>query len=178
MRCAGKTAVGRELATLLEREFVDLDDEVLAAAREGGAFDGVGAVFEGLGVAAFRALEVRCLARSLERPAGQVAGRVVATGGGVVESAPARRLLAGATCVWLRAPVEVLRARMAADPVARPALGGGDPLAELGDLLERRTPWYRDLAAVEIATAAADARAVARGIAGSLARLAERAEPS
>jgi shikimate kinase len=72
---------------------------------------------------------------------------VLATGGGVVEDPTSRALLAGCVCLWLDAPIEVLQARLrAAGAQSRPALGGGDPAAELPDLARRRAAWYGELA--------------------------------
>ena len=51
--------------------------------------------------------------------------------------------------VWLSAPPEVLRSRLAADPATasrRPALGGGDVLDEVAPALARREPLYREVA--------------------------------
>ena len=150
LRCSGKTQVGRELARRRGWEFGDLDDELLALARESDTFDSVGDVLARLGQPAFRALESDVLARALARPG----PRVLATGGGVVEREANRELLAGVTCVWLRAEPEVLRARMRADPSPRPPLIGtgtdADSLDEIEALLQRREPWYRAVATLEI----------------------------
>jgi shikimate dehydrogenase len=71
---AGKSGVGRRLAELLGKEFVDVDDMV---ALEAGM--PVPEIFERRGERGFRDLEVACTARACARP-----NRVIATGGGVV----------------------------------------------------------------------------------------------
>jgi shikimate kinase len=145
MRCAGKSTLGRALAAALGRPFVDLDDEVLRwAALSGRSAGSVAELLEREGEPTFRRLEAERL-RMLLEPAPRI---VLAAGGGVVERADARSLLArAARCFMLSVPVDVLRARMGPEEAARrPALLGGDPVAELGELLARREEWYRAVA--------------------------------
>ena len=144
-RCSGKTSVGRALAARLGCPFVDLDDAVAALAGLASAGD----VIERLGLERFRQLERTALHGAL---AGDGA-RVLATGGGVVEGAENRALLRERSrCVWLRADAAVLRERMAADSTARPALLGGDAVAEIEELARRREPLYRGLAELAVDT--------------------------
>jgi shikimate kinase len=59
--------------------------------------------------------------------------------------------------VWLTAPVDVIRRRLAADPLTasrRPGLAGPDPLAEVEAAVETREPLYRESADVSFDTAA------------------------
>lgn len=145
LRCAGKTSVGARLAALLGVPFVDLDERVAVLANELTA----GAALRRLGEPAFRALESRALADALAEPG----ALVLATGGGCVQDPANRaRLAREATCVWLRAPVDVLRRRLAADTTERPALAGASAAAELAALAARREPEYRELAAFAIDT--------------------------
>ena len=83
---------------------------------------------------------------------------VLATGGGVVVAAANRELLrsCGRPIVWLTAPADVIRGRLAADPTTRdrrPALTGSDPLAEVSAALMAREPLYRECAEVTFDTA-------------------------
>lgn len=154
LRCTGKSTVGRLVADLLGRPFVDLDDEIAALASDRDMeYDTVGEVLKALGEPAFRQVEAEALSRTL-----QVSSDcVLATGGGVVELEKNRALLGRRTvCVWLQAELDVLRERMSADPTERPALMGDDPSAELDLLAERRNPWYRELAAFEIDSGSED----------------------
>lgn len=160
LRCSGKSTVGRELARLLGLGFVDLDEMIAGKFSEEAGEDPctVGEVLERIGVPAFRELESRCLREVLGD--GPV---VVATGGGAVEAPGNRSLLSASRCLWLDAPVEVLAARLRADPTLRPALlGGGDPAAELAELHEKRAPLYREVASVRLQAAPATALEVAR----------------
>jgi len=150
LRCAGKTTVGRLLASALGRGFVDTDEALarLFAAEAGEAVRPAGELLATLGEARFRALEECALRRALEDPAASV----VATGGGCVERAANRELLrAGATCVYLRASVAELARRLRSDPAPRPALVGTDAADELALLFERRAPLYEQVAAFEVA---------------------------
>ena len=152
LRCSGKTSVGRELARLLGRRFVDLDDELLNAWRRSperrtalapASPAHAGELLVLLGEPAFRALESRTLRSVLsgEEPI------VLATGGGVAELAENRAELGRrAFVVWMRVDLPVLQARLAADPVFRPALLGADPAGELPELARRRASFYGEVA--------------------------------
>jgi shikimate kinase len=102
-------------------------------------------VFAEAGEAHFRAVE----ARVVDAVAAE-SRQVISVGGGAVLRAENRPRLKGAgCCIWLTAAVETLAARIAADPgsaAQRPALSGGDVLAEIRALLEERTPLYAALA--------------------------------
>ncbi len=142
-RCAGKSSVGPLLAELLGLSFLDTDVELARrwAAAQGCDPLSAGEVLALIGVPAFRCLERDEVERALSGPP-----RVVATGGGCVETAGVRELLrARAHVVWLHAPLEVLEARLAADPAPRPALD-----VDLADLLERRRAGYADLARIDL----------------------------
>jgi len=145
-RCSGKSTVGARLAAALGRPFVDLDARVLELGRRAGIrADTVGALLERAGAARFRDLESVATRLVLE-PEPRI---VLATGGGVVERADSRAWLArAARSVYLVVPLEVLRARLGADPNPRPALTGtgADPAAELEAVVRRRDPLYRSLA--------------------------------
>lgn len=105
------------------------------------------------GEAAFRDVETEVLRDTLPAFTG-----VLATGGGVVLRPENRRLLRerGRPVVWLTAPAEVIRRRLAADQTTaarRPALHGGDPLDEVAAALDAREPLYREVADVVFDTA-------------------------
>lgn len=150
MRCSGKSVTGRALAAKLGLPFLDLDEELLVDAGHAGVHaPSAGALLMDVGQLAFRGFESSALRRVLE-PCQQV---VLATGGGALES-PANRgwLKRAARCVWLRADVDVLHRRMQADDSLRPALLGRDPLAEVGELLKRRSANYAALSELEVDT--------------------------
>jgi shikimate kinase len=133
---SGKSSVGRELARLLNRPFVDLDAEVEAQTGRP-----IPELFESDGEAAFRLAESRALA-SVAR-----AHAVVSCGGGVVLDPSNRALLVSSgVVVYLEASLETLRARVGTGD-GRPLLrdGGGGPEV-LERLLADREPLYRELA--------------------------------
>jgi shikimate kinase len=131
---SGKSSVGRMLAERLGWRFVDTDALVEAAAGAS-----VARIFEREGEAGFRAREREVL-RSL---AGS--GCVIALGGGAVESAENREILAGkGRLVWLDARPETLAGRIGAD-AGRPLLAGLDArgrIEHLRELAARRAAAY------------------------------------
>jgi shikimate kinase len=128
---AGKTTVGSRCAARLVRDFVDTDDLVVAHA---GPID---EIFAHGGEARFRELEKQVVADVCASPA----PLVIACGGGTVLDPDNRRRLRDAgTIVWLRAPVDVLTARVGAG-AGRPLLAG-DPRAALSRLAAAREAAY------------------------------------
>jgi shikimate kinase len=132
----GKSEVGRRLARRLERPFVDVDGLVEAAAGRS-----VKDIFASEGEAAFRALERDAVARACE-----VAGAVIATGGGtLLDPENRRRLAAAGPIVCLAAsPEEILR--RVGDGSSRPLLANGtrpeDRLSRIRSLLLDRASAY------------------------------------
>lgn len=122
----------------------------------------------------FRDEEAAVLADLLARFPG-----VLSTGGGAVLRAKNREALraSGRPVVWLAAPAEVIRQRLAADPTTaarRPALAApsspgrstpGDPLAEVTAALVERETLYRECADFQIDTSIATPAAVAARVA-------------
>lgn len=142
MMGAGKTTIGRQLAKLLNREFVDLDQEL--EARCGVK---VSLIFEIEGEEGFRRRETLMLDECTRRP-----GIVLATGGGAVMAAANRqRLKSRGTVVYLRAGGTELYRRVARDH-NRPLLQTPDPRARLDSLLAQREPLYDDVAGVTFET--------------------------
>ncbi len=140
-RGSGKSALAAALASRLGCSWQDADDVLEAEAGES-----IAELIQRRGEPAFRAAEAGLLPRLLADEAG-----ILATGGGVVLREENRRLLRerGRPVVWLMAPAEVLRGRLAADPATasrRPALGGGDVLAEVAAAVVEREPLYREVA--------------------------------
>jgi 3-dehydroquinate synthase len=132
----GKTAVGRELARLLGRPFVDLD-EVIEEAAGGPVAD----IFGREGEEGFRRRE-RAAVAGLPPDA----GLIVATGGGVLLDPDNRRALAaGGQLVLLTATPEALAARLQGD-ATRPLLqGAADPTTRIAELLAARADAYGGL---------------------------------
>src|SRR5258707_10908414 len=131
---AGKTNIGRRLATRLNLPFFDSDTEIEAAAGET-----IEEIFRNRGEAAFRDGERRVIARLLGQPI-----HVLATGGGAFMEPATRALIARrGVSVWLRADLDVLLARVSRR-TNRPLLQREDPRSVLADLIERRHPVYAE----------------------------------
>ena len=131
---AGKTSVGRRLASRLGVSFIDADAEIETAAG-----CTISEIFETHGEAAFRDGERRVIARLLDDQPG-----VLGTGGGAFLDPETRAKVAEkGISVWLRADLDVLIARCARRN-NRPLLWHGDPREILGRLIDERYPVYAE----------------------------------
>ena len=131
---AGKSAIGRRLASRLGMTFVDADTEIERAAG-----CSITDIFELHGEAAFRDGERRVIARLLARPA-----HVLATGGGAFMDPNTRAAIReSGISVWLRADLDLLVSRVSRRS-NRPLLAGGDPRAILERLIAERHPIYAE----------------------------------
>ncbi len=129
---AGKSCIGRRLASQLALEFVDADAEIEKAAG-----CSIEEIFERHGESAFRDGERRVIARLLDKP-----GQVLATGGGAFMDPRTRAAIRErAISVWLRADLELLLKRTGRRN-NRPLLKRGDPREILGRLIAERYPVY------------------------------------
>ncbi len=134
MMGSGKSSVGRRLAGRLGVAFRDADSEIELAAG-----CTIAEIFDRFGESAFRDGERKVIARLLAEPA-----HVLATGGGAfIDPATRAHLKESAVTVWIKAPVEVLLARVQRRD-NRPLLRSGDPRETLERLLAERTPIYAE----------------------------------
>ncbi|MGO8711887.1 MAG: shikimate kinase [Rhizomicrobium sp.] len=132
MMGAGKSSVGRRLAAQLGVPFRDADSEIEAAAG-----CTIAEIFDRFGEQAFRDGERRVILRLLTEPP-----HVLATGGGAfVDERTRAQIKADAVSIWLRAPPELLAARVQRRET-RPLLRDGDPREILEKLLAAREPFY------------------------------------
>jgi len=132
MMGAGKSSIGRRLAARMQVGFRDADSEIESAAGRP-----ITAIFGDYGEAAFRDCEARVIARLLDTPP-----HILATGGGAYMTADTRERLKGkATTVWLRAPVDILFARVKRKG-ERPLLNTDNPRETLERILREREPTY------------------------------------
>ncbi len=131
---AGKTKIGRRLASRLGLPFFDSDEEIESAAGET-----IEEIFANRGEAVFRDGERRVIARLLAGPV-----HVLSTGGGAFMDAATRRIIAArGVSIWLRADLDVLFARVLRR-TNRPLLKTPDPRAVLAELIDRRYPIYAE----------------------------------
>ncbi len=131
---AGKTAIGRKVATMTGLAFIDSDHEIETVSRMS-----VAELFESYGEAEFRALEARVLSRLLEE-----GPKVISTGGGAYMNAETRRFIREAgISIWLKADFEILMERVRRKQ-HRPLLKNADPDAVMRELIARRYPIYAE----------------------------------
>lgn len=129
---AGKSTVGKKLATLVELPFYDADHEIEKVSTMT-----VPELFEAYGEAEFRDLERRVIARMLED--GPI---VLATGGGAYMNEQTRRTIASeGVSVWLNAELDVLMARVVRKQ-NRPLLKNDNPRGVMERLMTERYPVY------------------------------------
>jgi shikimate kinase len=156
---SGKTAVGRRLAALLGKQFLDSDAEI--EKRTG---VDVRYIFEKEGEARFRVREREVIADLTA-----LDGVVVATGCGVVlDAANRERLVTTGTVVYLETNIETLVRRTKAAKT-RPLLMNDDPRAVLERLMVTRRPLYEQTADLRVETTGRQVRAVAVDIQQRLA---------
>ncbi len=128
----GKSTVGRKLAGMLQRDFIDADDAIVAAAQRS-----IPEIFETFGEAHFRDGERRVIARLIEEGHG-----VIATGGGAfVDPVTRASVLERGIAVWIDCDVNTLVERTARRG-NRPLLQNGDPREILTRLAHERAPFY------------------------------------
>lgn len=145
-RGSGKTTIAGPLAKRLGWDWVDADAEIECRAGRT-----IREIFAEEGEPAFREIERQVMRDLLRRDR-----LVVAAGGGAVLDGETRREMVHAgPVVWLRASIESLSRRTGRDETSarhRPDLTAAGGVAEIEDLLARRTPLYRECATVTVDT--------------------------
>jgi 3-dehydroquinate synthetase/shikimate kinase len=135
---SGKTAIGRRVASRHGAPFVDLDEEIEAAA---GAR--IPEIFEHEGEAGFRKRErlaIEALGDADQTPR---LTRVIAPGGGAIVDPRNRwRLFRRRRVIWLDVRAEVVAQRLRRSPTVRPLVGGRDPMGAVRDLAAARARFY------------------------------------
>ena len=133
---AGKSSIGKRLASRFGLVFVDVDREI--EVRTGAT---IPTIFECEGEVGFRARESATLADLLQRE-----GLVIATGGGAVLDAGSRqRMRARGFVVYLQVSLARQVERLARDR-SRPLIAGDDREQVLQRLSGLREPLYREVA--------------------------------
>lgn len=128
----GKSTVGRKLAAMLGRDFIDADEAIVAAAQRS-----IPEIFETFGEAHFREGERRVIARLIDEGHG-----VIATGGGAFMDPTTRAtVLEKGIAVWIDCDIDTLVERTSRRP-NRPLLKQGDPKEILTRLARERSPFY------------------------------------
>jgi shikimate kinase len=156
----GKTAVGKQLARLLDEPFIDSDAEI---ERHAGV--DIPYIFEREGEAGFRQREREVLAELCQRQ-----GIVLATGGGAVLAPENRRVLHETGVVVYLATSLAQQLQRVGKGRGRPMLKGTDLPQRLAQLREQREPLYREIADVTLCTDNRRVSRVAEMILGELGR--------
>jgi shikimate kinase len=129
---AGKSSVGRIVATQLGIPFIDSDAEIERVSRMS-----ISELFNAYGEDEFRALEGRVMKRLLKG-----GPRVVSTGGGAfINDRTRRHIKKGGVSVWLKAELDVLWERVNKRDT-RPLLKTENPKQTLENLMNARYPIY------------------------------------
>ena len=158
---AGKSTIGKQLASILKLDFVDTDLEIQ---RRTGV--DIPTIFEFEGEEGFRRREQTVIDELTQHD-----HQVLATGGGAVTVADNRRNLASrGFVIYLHCSVDQQYDRTARDR-NRPLLETDDPRARLEQLMEAREPLYRETADLVVSTEKRSANAVAREIVEALETL-------
>ena len=136
---AGKSAVGRKVAAMLELPFADADAEIETASKMT-----IPELFEQYGEPEFRSLEKRVVSRLLK-----TGPQVLATGGGAfVNDSTRQAIKRRGISVWLSAGIDLLMERVSRRQ-NRPLLRDPDPRGVMQRLMTDRYPVYA-LADIEV----------------------------
>ena len=165
----GKSSVGRELSELLCCRFVDLDAEI--EERCGHA---VADIFAECGEAEFRRIEKETLkdiletggrvleiypssstpaCKNQEHPSNERPQMILALGGGAVMTRECEEMVHEQTvCVYLKASVDELVARLSSETAGRPLLNTTDLHSRILNLMPKRASTYERVAHLAINT--------------------------
>ena len=136
-RGSGKSTVGKKLAWMLRLEYVSIDAEIERAAGKP-----IARIVQDEGWVGFRLAEEAALAR-----AARVDGRLLDTGGGIVEVPGNRALLRRyGRVVRLAASMGTLLARTESSSDRPPLTAHDDPADEMAEIVARREPLYGETA--------------------------------
>ena len=145
-RAVGKSAVGRLLAPMLGRTYIDTDTELVEQAGMS-----IAQFVDTSGWGAFRKMERSVLQQICQRDM-----QVVATGGGVIlDPLNTDAMRSTGTLVWLKASLETIRKRILSDRKSdqtRPALSAKGMINEIEEILAERNPYYEQAMDLRIDT--------------------------
>lgn len=129
---AGKTVIGRRVATILHLPFYDSDQEIEKAAQMT-----INEIFEIYGESEFRAVEQRVITNLIKK--GPI---VLATGGGAYMNEEIRKAIQkNGISIWLKADIDVLIERVSRR-LTRPLLQTESPKKTMQKLMKQRNPIY------------------------------------
>ena len=153
---AGKSTVGRRLATALDVDFADAD--ALIEAEMGMS---VSDIFVTLGEPAFRAKELEVIAKALRESNG-----VLALGGGAIVNPDTREALQGEQVIWLQVDIASATSRVGMN-TARPLLIG-NVRGRMAELMAERAPLYEEVSTITVNTSGRKVREIVDEIVAQL----------
>ncbi|WP_281245290.1 shikimate kinase [Celeribacter neptunius] len=160
MMGAGKTAVGKALASQLEVPFLDSDAEIVKAADRS-----IAEIFEEHGEAFFRKRESEVIGRLLDSQRA-----ILSTGGGAYLSADNRAMISErGVAVWLKADLDLLWSRVR-HKTTRPLLRTDTPYETLKALALAREPFYAQAELIVEAEPGLSIEAMAEKVVRALAK--------
>ncbi len=129
---AGKSVIGKRVATMLRLPFYDSDQEIEKAAQMT-----ITEIFEIYGESEFRALEQRVILNLMKKNP-----LVLATGGGAYINENIRKAIhKNGISIWLKVDLDILMQRVSKHPT-RPLLQTANPKETMQKLMEQRYPIY------------------------------------
>jgi len=157
-RGAGKSTVGRKLASRTGNGFMDTDD--LVEERQGAS---IGDIVASCGWDHFRAVE-----KKIVEEISRMDNLIIAPGGGaVLDPENVRSLKENGLIIWLKAAREILCQRIDQDSRTigrRPTLTGKGAMEEFGEVMAIRNPLYEQAADAEIDTSGLDVEEVEEAV--------------
>ncbi|WP_455476128.1 shikimate kinase [Bartonella sp. B17] len=129
---AGKSTIGKHVATMLNLPFYDSDREIEKAAQMT-----ITELFRNYGEPEFRALEQRVILNVIKK-----SPLVLATGGGAYINEDIRKVIhENAISIWLKTDLNILMQRVSQNST-RPLLQTENPKETMQKLMEQRYPIY------------------------------------
>ena len=158
----GKTTIGKRIASLVDRPFIDIDKEI--EARSGADIQWI---FDKEGEQGFRERESRVFEDIVKAKDKSI----IATGGGIVLRPSNRDILRDyGKCVYLCASKEQLYERTLRDK-SRPLLQVENRQQVIGELIEQRDPLYREVADLTFLAEGGQVNKVAKRLLDALSEL-------
>ena len=137
---SGKTSVGRYLSTLIQYDFLDLDDYIVNDQQRP-----IPEIFATEGEAAFRKIERDCLEKVLDDYESNGRSLILSLGGGAVTTPECLKMVQDRTqCIYLKGSASTIRTHLLGGrsieeaAKTRPLLAGNG----IEDMMEKRSPIY------------------------------------
>lgn len=139
---SGKTSVGKELATLLEMDWLDTDELIMKNSKMT-----INEIFHSYGETGFRKIEAKAIADLEDQK-----NTIISCGGGVILNLANLKILKqGGKLIWLKATPKTIAQRLLGN-LDRPLLKNQHDKKDLEEMLKAREPLYHQASDLEINT--------------------------